>query len=106
MYDQSYNDSFYAKLESYQYKAALAMTGAIKGSSTENLYQELGIEHLRSSRWCRKLCLFYKIIKSNSPPYLFNLIPRSSRLDITRNSDNITLLRLDITPSKILFFHQ
>ena len=43
MYDQSYNDSFYAKLESYQYKAALAMTGAIKGSSTEKLYQELRI---------------------------------------------------------------
>ena len=50
MYDQSYNDSFYAKLEYYQYKAALAMAGAIKGSSTENLYQELGIEHLRSRR--------------------------------------------------------
>ena len=33
IYDQSYNDSFHAKLESYQYKAALAMTGAIKGSS-------------------------------------------------------------------------
>ena len=31
IYDQSYNDSFHVKLESYQYKAALAMTGAIKG---------------------------------------------------------------------------
>ena len=31
IYDQSYNDSFHANLESYQYKAALAMTGAIKG---------------------------------------------------------------------------
>ena len=31
IYDQLYNDSFHAKLESYQYKAALAMTGAIKG---------------------------------------------------------------------------
>ena len=72
IYDQSYNDSFHAKLESYQYKAALAMTGAIKGSSTEKLYQELGIEHLRSRHWFRKLCLLYKIIKSKSPPYLFN----------------------------------
>ena len=66
------------------------MTGAIKGSSTKKLYQELGIELLRSRRWFRKLCLFYKIIKSKSPPYLFNLIPRSSRLHTTRNSDNIT----------------
>ena len=90
IYDQSYNDSFHAKLESYQYKAALAMTGAIKGSSTEKLYQELGIEHLRSRRWFRKLCLFYKIIKSKSPPCLFNLIPSSSRLHSTRNSVNNT----------------
>ena len=42
IYDESYNDSFYAKLQSYQYKAALAMTGAIKGSSSEKLYQESG----------------------------------------------------------------
>ena len=47
VYDQSYNDSFQAKLESYQYKAVLAMTEAIKGSSIEKIYQELGIEHRR-----------------------------------------------------------
>ena len=63
-------------------------------SPTEKLYQQLGIEHLRSRRWFRKLCLFYKIIKSKSPPYLFNLIPSSSRLHTTRNSDNITPLKV------------
>ena len=104
IYDQSYNDSFHAKLVSSQYKAALAITGAIKGSSTETLYQELGIQYLRSRRWFRKLCLFYKIIKSKSPPYLFDLIPSSSRLHTTRNSDNIR--PLDITSSKTFFFHQ
>ena len=50
IYDQSYNDSFHDELDSYQYKADLVMTGAIKGSSTETLYQESGIEHLRSRR--------------------------------------------------------
>ena len=90
IYDQSYKDSFHAKLESYQYKAALAMTGAIKGSSTEKLYQELGVEHVRSRRLFRKLCLLYKIIKGKSPLYLFTLIPSSSKLHTTRNSDNIT----------------
>ena len=94
IYDQSYNDSFHAKLESYQYKAALVMTGTVKGSSTEKLYQELGIEDLRSRRWFRKLCLFYKIIKSESPPYLFNLIPSSSRTHTTKNSDNITTFKV------------
>ena len=97
IYDQSYNDSFHAKLESYQYKAALAMAGAIKGSSTEKIYQELEIEHLRSRRWFRNLCLFYKMIKSKSPPYLFNLIPSSSRLHTTTNSDNITTFKVSIT---------
>ena len=37
IYDQSYNDSFHAKLEFYQYKAALTMTGAIEGLFTANL---------------------------------------------------------------------
>ena len=32
IYDQWYIDSFYAKLESYKYKAALAMTGENKGA--------------------------------------------------------------------------
>ena len=88
------------KLESYQYKAALAMTGGIKGSSTQKLYQKLGIEHLRS----RQLCILYKIIKSKSRPYLFNLIPSSSRLYTTRNSDNITLFKVRHNFFKNSFF--
>ena len=104
IYDQSYNDSFHDKLEFYQYKAALAMTGAIKGSSTDKLYQELGIEHLRSRRWFRKLCLFYKIIKNKSTPYLFNLIPSSSILHTTRNSDNITPFKVRLNFFKNSFF--
>ena len=42
IHDQAYNDSFHQKLESIQYNAALAMTGAIRGTSSEKLYQELG----------------------------------------------------------------
>ena len=38
----------------------LAITGAIKGSSTEKLYHKLGTEYLRLRRWFRKLCLSYK----------------------------------------------
>ena len=49
------NKSVHATLESHQYKAALKMTGAIKESSTEKFYQELGIEHLCSRRWFTKL---------------------------------------------------
>ena len=68
------------------------------------LYQELGIEHLRPRRWFRKLYPFYKIIKSKSPPYLFNLIPSSSRLHTTRNSDNITPFKVRHNFFKNYFF--
>ena len=35
VYDQSYKSSFHEKLESIQYNAALAVTGAVRGSSSE-----------------------------------------------------------------------
>ena len=38
------------KLESVQYNAALAITGAIKGTSKERLYEELGLESLSNRR--------------------------------------------------------
>ena len=40
IYDLSYNDSFHAKLESYQYKAALAITGAIKAGAYSHLVKK------------------------------------------------------------------
>ena len=47
LYDQAYNISFHHKLESTQYNACLAITGAIRATSKENLYQELGLESLQ-----------------------------------------------------------
>ena len=44
IYDKVFNHSFHKKLESVQYNAALSMTGAIRGTNTEKLYQELGLE--------------------------------------------------------------
>ena len=56
VYDQPNNSSLSEKIESLQYNAALAITGAIKGSSKEKLDQELGFESLKDRRWVRKLC--------------------------------------------------
>ena len=47
IYDQAYNVSFHEKLESVQYNSALAITGTIRGTSTEKLYNELGLETLK-----------------------------------------------------------
>ena len=50
IYDQSYNVSVHQKLESIQYNSALAITSAIRGTSTEKLYDELGLEILEKRR--------------------------------------------------------
>ena len=63
-YDQAFNNSFHAKMESGQYNACLAITGAIRGRSREKIYQELGLESLQLRRWYRKLCFFYKVFKN------------------------------------------
>ena len=48
IYDKPNNLNIFNKIESLQYNAALAITGAIRGSSKEKLYQELGFQCLRS----------------------------------------------------------
>ena len=47
IYDQPQNESFCEKLESVQYKATLAITSAIQGTSRDKVYQELGLESLK-----------------------------------------------------------
>ena len=51
VYDQPLNESLSNRTDFVQYKAALAITGAIQGSSRKKLYQELGLEHLHQRRW-------------------------------------------------------
>ena len=75
IYDQTFNMSFRQKMEAIQYNAALAITGARRGSSRKKLCQELGLETLQQRRCYRKLCCFYKILKSQSPKYLYSIIP-------------------------------
>ena len=94
LYDQTFNNSFHERLELIQYNVALAIAGAIRGSSREKVYQELGIESLQQRRWYRKLCLFYKIIKNQSPKYLFELIPTARQAYMTRCKKTIPLLNV------------
>ena len=74
IYDNPGNDTFCHKIESVQYNAALAITGAIRGTSREKLYQKLGFEYLSDRRWCRRLCLFYKIKTKQTATYLKELL--------------------------------
>ena len=53
IYDQPDNERFCTKIEHIQYNAALAITGAIKGTSQTKLCKELGLESLKFRRWFR-----------------------------------------------------
>ena len=47
IYDEAYNKRFHQKLESIQYNACLALSGAIRGLSREKLCHELGLKSLQ-----------------------------------------------------------
>ena len=54
VYDQASNESFNQSLESLQYSGAIAINGTIRRTSSEKLFQYLGLETLKSRRWVRK----------------------------------------------------
>ena len=82
----------------------MAITGTIRGTSAEKIYQELGSESLKSRRWFRKLCHFYKIFNEKSPSYLFKLIPNFNRVHNTRLSYNIPPIKVRHDYFKNSFF--
>ena len=106
IFDQAFDNTFHQRLESIQYNTTLAITGAIRGTSKEKLYQELGFEFLQCRRWFRKLSYFYKIIKNESPSDLCHLIPKPLTSYPTRNSENLppikTNLKNTFFPSNII----
>ena len=89
--DKEYMDkeSFHQKLESKQYNTALAITGAIRGTFREKLYQELGLESLQKQRWYRKLSYFLKMVKGQFPCYISKILCSVRRGCNTRNADYI-----------------
>ena len=48
-------------VESVHYNATLTVTGAIKGTAKEKLYNELGLEYLGDRRRIRRLCFVHNI---------------------------------------------
>ena len=91
-------------MESIQYNACLAITGAIRSTSREKFYQELGLESLQLRCWYRKVCLFYEVFKNEHPKYLFNLIPVRSTPYATRTVGSIPLIKTKHNFFKNYFF--
>ena len=104
IYDKPNNDSFVQNIEAIQYNAALAITGAIKGTSKDRLYQELGLESLSARRWSRRLLTFHKYFTSKSPLYLYSIIPKVNFESRTRQRENIPLLKTRTDAFKYSYF--
>ena len=103
IYDQPNNSRLSDKIESVQYNAVLAITGAIRGTSKEKLYQELGLESLKDRRWLRRMSYLYKIISTKLPPYLYELISPLQRSH--RYPSCFQTFRCRTTFSEIRFYH-
>ena len=51
------------------------MSGAWQGTNRNKVYEELGSEYLYHRRWYRRLTHFFKLRQSESPQYLYKLVP-------------------------------
>ena len=70
------NLNFESKMEKIQYKACIAIIGAIQGTSRERLYDELGLMSLSKRRWYNRLTFFYKIVNGiprKLPSFLYRI---------------------------------
>ena len=67
--------NFTTRLEQAQYSAALAVTGAWRGSNRQKLYKELCWESLYNRRWFRRLGHFFNLRITGTPEYLYAELP-------------------------------
>ena len=80
--------SLMEKVERIQYQAALAVSGAWRGSSRSKLYEELGWETLSDRRMCRRILQIHKIFNHKTPSYLNDKLPPSCRALFSGNTRN------------------
>ena len=73
-YDIPENENFQNKLEKVQYRACLAINGAIQGTSRQELYAQLGLHSLSKRRWRNILIFLYKILNGLLPKYLHSYL--------------------------------
>ena len=82
-YDPDFELHFTKKLESTQYSAVLAATGALHGTNTDGLYEELRWEVLYYKRWYRRVCHFYKLGNDQGLYYLYSEIHKNMSFTTT-----------------------
>ena len=80
---ESLMNHFTKNLESIQYNTAITITEAIRGTSSENLFQELGLESLKSNFHEKSLSYLFQLIPPNNKDFFFSaVISEWNSLDI------------------------
>ena len=81
-------EAFVRKFESIQCQAALAVTGAVHGTSQIKFYNELRFETMKVRQWFKRLFYFFKIQSSGLPQYLNDHIAKPALHCTTRFSQS------------------
>ena len=80
-HDPEFAHDMTKRLERIQYSAALAVSGAWRGTNIDRPFEELGWESLCYRGWYRRLRHFFKLTISQSPEYLYDqLVPSFSQI--------------------------
>ena len=91
-------------MELIQYNDFLALTGAIRGTSKEKFYEELGLESLQHRHLYRKLSCIYKFYENKLLQYLFKLIPVRSSVYSNRSMQSVPFFKTRHNFFKKYFF--
>ena len=81
-------NSLMEKVERIQYQSALAISGALQGSSRTKLYEELGWESLSDRCMGRRILQIHKIFNNKTPSYLNDKLPPNCRTLFSGNTRN------------------
>ena len=92
-YEKPNNENSQNKIEKVQYRACLAITGTIQGSSRVKIYDELGLHSLAKRRWGSKLIFFYKMVNHLLPDYLYSYLDFYSQENYHLRSASTSAIR-------------
>ena len=94
-------------IENVQLRAAKIVSGAIRRTHTELLYQELNWEPLQVRRRKQRLTTMYKIKNNEAPLYLINTLPNTVADNTNynlRNRDDVALFKTRTKTFQLSFF--
>jgi hypothetical protein len=87
-------------IEKVQLAASRVITGAIKGTSHNKIYNESKMISTLERRERNNLVLFYKIYHGHTPKYLHDLLPETTKQRTNydlRNRNNLSLVKANTT---------